>query len=104
MPINTTTRGVPKTRSRKARVRDDSDGYLVPGSEVKLPHERDESPQARNTSNPVTRQAHRDAASGQRDTDLRGGAVDSFRRATGTRAKTGTRAAGTRPPRKSPVS
>jgi hypothetical protein len=99
MPINTTIRDLKPSR-RKARVRDDADAHLVPGSEVKLPHERDESPHARNTSNPVTRQAHRDASGGQQDTDLRGGAVDSFRRSTGTRAKTGTRVRGTRPPRK----
>lgn len=103
MPINTTTRGAPKP-SRGRKVRDESDAHLVPGSEVKLPHERDETPQATNTSNPVTRQAHRDAVGGQKDTDVRGRAVDSFRRNTGTRAKTGTRAPGTRPPRKSALS
>ena len=104
MPINTNTSGPKSPGGRKPRVRDDSDAHLVPGSEVKLPHERDESPGATNTSNPVTRQAESDASSGQKDTDARGAAVDSFRQATGTPAKTGTRAPGTRPPRKSPTS
>lgn len=93
-----------RRRAPKPPVRDDADAELVPEGDLKLPHERDQTPNAKNTSNRVTRQAHRDLSSGRQDTDVRSSAMDSFRRATATRARTGTRVSGTRPARKSPVS
>jgi hypothetical protein len=81
--------------------RDTSDEVLIPDSRMKLPHERDETPNARRTSNPVTRQAYRDASGTNKDTDVRGTAMQKFRSATGTRAVTGTPPLRKKPARRS---
>jgi len=87
-------------RTRKPKVHENPPALLKAERSLKLPHERDETPNATNTSSPVTRQAYRDVTGPQRDTDVRAKAVDVFRSRTGTPAKTGTRVAGTRPARK----
>lgn len=103
MPVRTGTQPPRLLRDRPAppshAARDATDHPLFPEGEMKLHHERDESPAVAPSPDPMTRRAYRDAVSGQRDTDVRSEAVEVFQRATGTRSRAGTDA-GRNPPRR----
>ncbi len=81
--IRTDTQPAIQARGLNRRKRDNTDESFVPDGRIQLPHERDESPQAQNTSNPVICQGWRDSISEQQVTDRRGQAVEAFRDATG---------------------
>ena len=100
MVVRVGSRPAGKAKNRvnqRPRVRDTADDVLVPDSRMKLPHERDETPNAAaqtpgkaGSPDAAARQAYRDASGAQKDTDLRGTATKNFRNASGTRAITGT--------------
>lgn len=82
---------VPTSKAKPVRKSPEYPGVVRgPASSAKsqrgteLPHERDETtgPQRGTRAHPEIRQAHRDLASGKVDTDLRGTAVGTFKRAT----------------------
>lgn len=99
MPVRTGTQPGHQARGLNRRKRDTTDEVLIPDGGTKLHHERDQTPDAQNTSNPVTRQAWRDTVGDQQDTDRRGDAVETFEQATGTGSRAGTDA-GRNPPRR----
>lgn len=104
MPVRTGSQPPRLLRDRPAApgavpARDASDAALFPEGEMKLHHERDESPAVGHSPDPASGRAYRDASGPQCDTDVRGSAVAVFERATGTPSRAGTDA-GRNPPRR----